>query len=436
MVLVASPVAGQAQTLRDALVQTYQNNGTLQAARANAIASSEEISQAVSNFRPSLTLQGQVERTRIETDTSTVVGSPKSGQVVIDQPIFRGGSNFAAYRKSKANVLASYAALHQQEQAVINDALTAYMDLVRDKTIVNLRRNNTKVLARQLDETEIRFGVGETSKTDVAQAKSRLALAESGKVEAVGDLEVTKAKYQQVIGPLPRKLREPRALDHSDKTLQQVLEVAVNQSPAVIKAKFLEESSQGEIDENFGKILPQVSLKGTATKAEDNFGFASAGNDSETLSVMAQVSVPFYQGGAQASRIRQAKKTASQRRVEVEQTKREVREQATQAWQAYKTDVALIDSLTLQVKAAQIALEGVRIEQKEGVRTTLDVLDAEQELLQARSDLISARRDLVLSSYGILAAMGKLTAKDLKLNVDLFDTQSVFNETKGQWWGF
>ncbi len=431
--------SAQAITLKHALSMAYQNNQTLLAKQREVETAMEKVALANSNWRPSITAGASATRTRIEVDapgTPTILGTPKEASLNVEQPIFRGGSNFAAKDRAENEVLASFAGLHQTEQEVLLKAAQAYLDLIREQAVVRLNKKNEDVLDNQLKSTRISFKLGEVTKTDVAQAEARLAEAISSRIQAEGAYEATKATYEQVVGPSPAKLVPPDEMKFNPGDRQKLITMAMESNPMVMQAIFTERAAAKQVNEEIGGILPQVSLSGSASRNMDNFTFGTAGADTDVYALGATVSVPFYQGGAQASRVRAAKYTASQRRIEIEQARREAREQAIAAWQQLQTAQAAMTSFEKQVAATDLALTGVRKENQLGLRSTLDLLDAEREALDAKISLISSWRDYVLAGFQTLSVIGHLTAKDLNLGTSLYDPHAVYAKVRGKWWGF
>ena len=203
-------------------------------------------------------------------------------------------------------------------------------------------------------------------------------------------------------------------------------------APTVAQAIFLERASRDGTDVVFGELLPTVSLVGSLA-ADDEINTEGLSSTSATIS--AQVVIPLYQAGDVASRVRESKQLTAQRHQELDNARRLAIQDATTAWEALQTAKAQIESFTSEVEANKVAFEGVRQEQQVGLRTVLDVLDAQQEVLNSQVSLVVARRDTIVAAYQTLAAVGKLTAADLKLSAELYDPQKHYREVRDKWWG-
>jgi TolC family type I secretion outer membrane protein len=328
-------------------------------------------------------------------------------------------------------VKAGRAQLLDTEQQVLFQAVQAYMSVVTNQSILDLRRNNEKVLQAQLQATEDRFQAGEVTKTDVAQAQSRLQGATADRVAAEGDLTAAKAVYRQVIGQEPVQLSMPNVPPSLPVKENEVLSLA-QQQPQVVAAQFIESATKDDIDTQFSELLPSVSVQGSVSHTDEQQSDRDHANDGTILGVL---TVPLYQAGAPDSRVRQAKQLYQQARRQLDEARRSADQQAVAAWQALETAQAQITSFEEQVRATDIALEGVRQEQSVGARTVLDVLDAEQESLNAKVNLVTAQTNLVLARYQVLQAIGRLNAKDLALNVPLYDPAQHYNQVRNKWIG-
>jgi outer membrane protein/adhesin transport system outer membrane protein len=438
-----------AQTLQETLVSAYTTSPTLEAARAALRATDEGVAQARSGWRPTITGQASAERNWTDTATGTSGGvgagvglGTQSGLVVsnntsvsasLNQPLYRGGRTTAAIRQAEATVEAGRSNLVDTEQTLLLNAVTAHMNVVRDRAVLDLNGNNETVLQQQLQATRDRFTVGEVTQTDVSQSESRLAAAAAARVAAAGTLEASLAAYEQIVGRQASAPRFPEtialALPESEAA---AIEQALANNPAVAEAEAAARAAEAAVRVAFGRLLPDVSLTGSASRSDNSQGRIES---IEAASFGARATVPLYQGGAEHAQVRAAKQTAEQRRQEAESVRRQVTENAVRAWNGIVTARASIEARQSQVRAADIALEGVRQEAMVGSRTTLDVLDQEQERLNARVELVRAERDQVVAAYALLAATGRLTAESLGLPVDLYRPDAHYARVRGQWFG-
>jgi outer membrane protein len=426
-----------AESLQEALVLTYGSNPTLLAQRASVRGVDEGVSQALSGWRPTVTVVGKAGTEYSKNSITSGSGgdrtyNPSSVGLSVSQPLYTGGRTDAGTKAAEANVLAARENLSSVEQTVFQSAVAAYMNVVRDQSVVELNRNNVQVLVRQKEAAQDRFDVGEITRTDVAQADARLAGARSELVQAIGNLKVSAANYERVVGQKPGNVQYPGQPSNFPETIDAALEMGMNNHPDVRSAQFQEESSKHSIRETSGRLLPTLTLDGSLAHSDDQSSESQWG---ETGSVSATLTVPLYQSGSVYSSVRQARQLNNQRKVEIETAVRQVREAVTQSWEQLESARAQIESNEEQVRANEIALEGVTQEAQVGSRTTLDVLDAEQELLTSQVNLVSARRNVFVAIYDVLASVGNLGARELGLDVEYYDPETNYNRVRGKWFG-
>ena len=458
-----------AQPLHEALAQAYANNTTLLAARAQLRAVDEGVPQALSGWRPTVVVNGNVgaadQRTRSQSqvfrdDNSNFFRDPQSNiisrqtglagaagfvsttqrqertpagaNITLTQPIFRGGRTVASVRQAENRVLAQRARLYGTEQQVMSDTATSYIAVIRTQEEVRLNINNEQVLTRQLQATNERFRVGEITRTDVAQAESRLAGARAARAQAEGQLETSRATYQRLVGAPPQRLVAPQPLQAAVRSGQQAQEQAANNNPNVVAALFDEAAARDNIDVQLSVLMPQVSVTSQAFRNDNSGGPHSRVTGGQ---VTANLSVPLFQGGAEHSQVRQARQQAQQSRALVSDARAVAVQQATSAWETLRSTRAQVESVRAQIRAQEIALDGVQREAIVGSRTTLDVLNAEQELLNARVSLVRALADNINASYSVASAVGRLTAQDLGLPVEFYDMRAYYNAVRDRWVG-
>jgi TolC family type I secretion outer membrane protein len=350
----------------------------------------------------------------------------------VTQPLYRGGRTSAAVRRATSDVQAERARMFTTEQGILLNASTAYVDTMRDESVLKLQINNLARLRKQLEATRDRFAVGEVTRTDVAQAESRVARAQADRTQAEGNLVSTRVVFERIVGIVPGTLAQPKSPTGLPGSLEESVEFATGNNFSLVTAKFEELSAIERVAEVQGELLPSVNLVGQAAHSQDTGG---ASNESTTMSVEAQVTIPLYQAGAVSARVRAAKEEANRRRILVESSRRAVVDTSARAYEAWTTAVARATSLAAEVDSAQIALEGVEQEATVGARTVLDVLDAEQELLDAQVGLVRAERDAFVASYQLLVALGRLTAASLTLPVEVYDYDRHFVEVEDRFHG-
>lgn len=433
LVAAAVPTGIRADNLTDALVSAYSSNPTLLAERAAVRATDEGVPQALSGWRPTVSVSGSAGVQQSKTDlTSEQDLNPLSGTLDVTQPLYRGGRTVSATDEAESNVLAARSRLRSVEQTVLLNAVTAYLDVLRDEARVQLNRNNEAVLQRQLEATRDRFEVGEVTRTDVAQSEARLSNAVASRVAAQGDLASSRATYQQVIGRPAADLEPAPPLPALPESLEDSLSISRDENPDVDAARFSEAAAGFGVTTAFGQLLPTVNLVGQMRRSDET---TTENVASRSDSIIAQVTVPLYQSGSVTSQVRQAKQVRNQRRIEIEATLRTTLEATEQAWEALVAARSQIDSRAEQVRANEIALEGVKQEAAVGSRTVLDVLDAEQELLDARVALVVAERDEYVAGYRLISAIGRLDVVNLDLPVQAYDPTVHFDEVRDKWWG-
>ncbi len=445
--LFVLPVTASAATisLSEALGIAYETNPQLSAAQAGLRATDEEVAKANAGWRPSINAQGGWGLQQADiTGFGTISGHPLQGQLTIVQPLFRGGRTYADIGRAKALVRAGRAQLLATEQSVLLDAATAYMDVVRDEEAVKLQQSNVDVLKQQRAETEQRFKAGELTRTDVSQAQARLAGAQSDLISARGRLAADRASFAQVIGRMPETLQRTPPLPQLPETPEDALGQALQSNPALVSARENARAADYAVDSAVGALLPSVALQGQYQYQRGGFNTFSSGLPGETgalsvtqklTSIQGVVNVPIYQGGADEAAVRQVKQYRSQAEMNIVASDRSVRQAIQSAWETFVSARATIDSNKEQVKADTIAFEGVKREQQVGGRTTLDVLNAQQELLNSQLAAVVAERNTVVAAFQLLAAAGKLTVKDLGLKVNLYDPQEHYDDNAARWIG-
>ncbi|WP_158045572.1 TolC family outer membrane protein [Skermanella pratensis] len=435
LALVASHPAS-AQSLEEALANAYATNPTIDSQRAQLRATDELVPQALSGYRPSVEASADAGYSRQRTRAAGVNRDSNLQQRGVDlsvvQPLYTGGRTEAGTKRAEALVQAQRADLLSTEQSVLLDAATAYLDVVRDQAVVDLNVNNEQVLRRQLDASQDRFNVGEITRTDVSQAESRLARAVSDRIQAEGLLSASRAVYARLIGAPPGRLTAPRLRFDLPATREETISLAESNNPGVVAAEYSETAARNAVDQVRGEMLPSANLRGTVSRVYEP---SSQADRSDGASVTASVTIPLYQAGSTAARVREARQTASQRRIQIEEARRQVVENAIRAWEGLTTARATIQSRQSQVRASEIALEGVRQEALVGSRTTLDTLDSEQELLDARVELVRAQRDETVAAFAVLESTGQLTARQLGLQVNYYDHEKHYKQVRDKWWG-
>jgi outer membrane protein len=433
-----------ADTLDGSLILAYMNNPTLNSQRASARATDEGVPQALSGYRPRVSVNGSIGSQYWDTTSKPSVNLPvyihQSGNmtpnnygITATQTLYNGFQTSNRTRQAESQVQAAREFLRVTEQAVLLSAVTAYMNLLRDGAILDLQRRNVEVLQEQLRQTRDRFNVGEVTRTDVAQSESRLAAGRSQVLAAEATYKASVATYRQVIGVEPGKLAPGSPVDRfSPSNLPQSVGVATATHPAVTNAQYNVDAALLQVKVAEGALYPTLAVQGSVLQQNE-----STQNQLKTFNatVLAQLTVPIYQGGSEYSLIRQAKETLGQRRLDLETSRDQVRQNVVQSWGQLDAAKANIEATQAQVQAAEIALNGVREEARVGQRTTLDVLNAQQELVNARVALVSAQRDRVVASFTLLSAVGRLSPQVLGLRVPVYDANVHYQQVRDTWAG-
>ncbi len=432
--------AACAQSLQESLASSYVGDPRLLAERAALRAIDEGVSSAQSGWRPTVSINGSVGKRYQNNTLGTGVSSsnwtlPASADLSLSQPLWRGGAITAEAEVAENRVFAARANLVVVEQQVLLESATAYMTVVRDQSVVGLSINNERVLERQLQATRDRFEVGEITRTDVAQAEARLADTVAQRIRAEGNLEASRADYQRSVGFLPGELAFPdlEAFLPLPGTKDEALAYATQRNPAIISAGFNDRAALFDISVAAAALMPQLSLDSALRRNWDPNSFFS---ETDTAEIIANVTVPLYQSGAEYARVRELQQTAVQRRRQLDDARRAVRKTAGQAWEELNAAEAGIRALKSSVNANEIALEGVRQEADVGARTVLDVLDAEQELFEARVALVRAETDAAVAAFRLTEVSGAMTAAALRLPVTLYDPLAHYDDVVDKWIGF
>jgi outer membrane protein len=449
-VLFLAPV--RADTLEGALVQAYQNNPSLNAQRASVRATDEGVPQALAGYRPRVTATGSVGSQYWDTTTRSTTGpfipstnntspythlsgqmTPYGGGVTVTQTLYNGFQTANRTRQAESQVQSARETLRLTEQTVLLNAVTAYMNLLRDTAILDLQRRNVEVLQEQLRQTRDRFNVGEVTRTDVAQSESRLASGRSQVLSAEATYKASVATYRQVIGVEPGKLAPGSPVDRfSPGTLPSAVGLGTATHPQVSTAQYNVDVALQAVKVAEGALYPTLSLQGSAQQNNES---SLLGLKSFNALVLGQLTVPIYQGGSEYSLIRQNKETLGQRRLDLDTARDSVRQSIVQSWGQLEASKANIEATQAQVQASEIALNGVREEARVGQRTTLDVLNAQQELVNARVALVSAQRDRVVASYTLLSSVGRLSPQILGLRVPTYDAAVHYHQVRDSWAG-
>jgi outer membrane protein len=429
-----------AETLPDALVKAYRSNPQLNAERARQRGIDENVPQALAGYRPQVvaSLSAGLQAVRDLLPDNTVQGAtlrPWTIGVTVSQVLFNGFKTANSVRVAEFQVQSGREALRNVGQGVLLDAVTAYMNVLANQALVEAQRTNVAVLREIQATTKRRLDAGDVTPTDTAQAEARLSrgLADLNAAEVV--LAISKATYTQVIGEAPSQLVPAAPVDRLSPTaLTAATETANHEHPAVLGAGFDVDVAQTTIKVAESSLLPTVTVQASASRSKQSDStLGTFGTDQ--ASILGQINVPIYDGGTAASQTRQAKELASQSRMVLEQVRKQARAAVVSAWVSNEGTKVALTAAESEVRAADTALQGVRREAAGGQRTTIDVLNAQQDLTNARSRQILAQRDRVIASYTLLSAVGRLDVHALNLNTPDYLPEVHYHQVRDAWHG-
>jgi len=431
-----------AETIGGALIKAYFKNPDINQQRAAVRATDENVPKATAGYRPTVSAEADAGIQQLNADLPALAGGntstfsrPRGYGLTVNQTLWNGERTFNSVRQAESGVMAARETLRNTEQNVLLDGVTFYMNVLRDTAILDLDRNNVEVLQEQLRQTRDRFTVGEVTRTDVAQAEASLAGAQATALAAQSTLQTSIANYRQTIGDEPKNLAPVKPLDRPlPKTITEAIAISQVEHPAIVGSLHGVDAAELNIKVIEGALYPTVGLTGQVSQRFDEAG-ESVPNRVLTASLVAQITVPIYDGGVTYASTRQAKEQLGQQELQTDLQRDRVRAAVVSAWGVNENSVSIIRSAKAQVAAAEIALAGIREEAKVGQRTTFDVLTAQQTLLNARVQLVSAQHDQVVASYAVMSAVGRLSTANLGLAATQYDPKVHFDQVKDKWFG-
>jgi outer membrane protein len=431
--LLAISPAAQAETIKGALAKAYENNSSLNSARAGVRVTDEGVAIAKSGYRPTVT-----------GNAGTSYSSSGGGQVTsgsiglkVTQPLFDGFRTKNGISSAESQVYAQREVLRDTEQDILLSAATAYMDVIRDRQIAAFRKKNLSFLQEQVRAASARFEVGEGTRTDVAQANASRAAAIAQLNAAEAQAKSSAAVYRQVVGEDPGKLQSAGALGKlMPKSLDQAIQIGSGEHPKIKSRLYAVDATEFGVKVAEGQLLPTLGAEAGVERSSrrTSGGSPTDGTDS-SASIGIQLSVPLYQGGREFAQVRQEKERLGQARIDTDVARDQVRASITSTWTQMQAAQASVVANKQGVSAAQLALDGVVEERKVGQRTTLDVLNAQADVTTARINLVQSERDVVVASYAVLSAMGRLSIKRLGLGVAEHKPEEHYKAVKDKWFG-
>jgi outer membrane protein len=437
----APPAPAVAETIEAALVRAYQGNPQLNAQRAQVRSIDENVPQALAGYRPQAALSASagVQYTDSFGSAPLIGGEfhgvdpPRSAGLTVTQTLYNGGQTGNKTRAAESQASGAREALRLLEQTVLLSAATIYMDYLRDAAIVEVQRNNTKVLEETLVTTRARYQYGELTLTDVAEAEAQLAAGKTQQLTAEANLTTTASNYRRIVGDEPKQLTPGAPVDRFlPATLPAAVALGLVQNPNVTAAMFGIDVNYLQVKVAEGALLPTVTLQAAVQQSYEQQLVIYRTFDAAAT---AQLTVPVYQGGAEYSLIRQSQETLAQQRYNLDVVHDQTRANVVTAWGQLVAGKAQVASAQAQVTASEIALDGVRDEARAGQRITLDVLNAQQALVNARVALVTAQHDRVVASYAVLNAVGRLAPQVLHLATSAYDPSVHYHQVRDKWYG-
>lgn len=406
-------------SIHHTLLLVHSQNPTILAAREQLGETLELKAQARSGWLPTISAEASLFATDISSSnfSNGTGATTKDYLVSLNQPIWRGGRTFAENARAKALINAGHALLSRIEQDVFFNAVRAYTDVIQERRIFTLREENVKILEEDLKAAKERKKLGEITKTDVDQANTRLLRSKSTLVNAKTDLDIAVSVYEEIVGQIPpQNLVLPDNLFSFPETIEEMSEIAYQHNPEILIAHFEQLAAEHEIDVNIRELFPQISAFASANRQYDPQPGIIEDAETETIGIRATLAL--YQGGATRSRIREARKSAERRKYEAIETQKSIRQSITENWRSFLASEIERQTREEETKAAKSALHGVREESRLGQRTTLDVLDANEELIDAQVNLARAYRNEIVAKYALATSLGFLTPHNLGMDVD------------------
>lgn len=434
---VMIPVQAMSENLMGALAKTYQNNATLNSSRAGVRVTDEGVAIAKSGYRP--TVNGTYSATRSRSHSSVTGNDTYSsvGRVGIElnQMLFDGFQTKNNVAAAESQVFAQRENLLNDEMNSLFDGVSAYMDVYMYRQVAALRERNLAAMNEQVRSAQARLEVGEGTRTDVAQADASRSNAIAQLNAAKANVKSAEAQYRQVVGVEPGKLDAASPISKLlPASTNSAFSIASQVHPGILATQYAVDAAGYTVKSNEGSLLPGVSLSAKADRT-DTYAGTKSNADGNTASVGVNVKIPIYQGGRTSAIVRQSKEQLGQRRIEVDVIRDQVRQGIGSAWAQLEAAKANVAATRDGIAAAQLALDGVIEERNVGQRTTLDVLNSQNDLVDVQITAVLAQRDTVVASYALLNATGRLTAKHLGLKVTEYKPEQHYNAVKDKWIG-
>lgn len=421
--LVALPAASHAETLNGALTRAYETNPDIKAAQAGLRATDENVAIAKAGRRPNVAAEARA----TYTETNSTVSRTAQVSLTVSQALFDGFKTKNSILAASSRIFAGRETLRSTEMDILISGVQAYVDVLLNQQIMSIRKQNLDFLNEQLKASKARLNAGEGTRTDVAQAQAQLAAAKAQLTAATTNLRSSRAIYKQIIGRKPARLKVPTVpAKLIPQNMNLALGLAMQNHPALASAQHTIDASEFDINVAQSALLPGVSLSGSLTEADAGVTTAKIG---------AYLTIPIFGGGANAAGVRQSKEILGEARIRLDSVRRQVEQIVIDAWVSFESSKATIDAGNAEVNAARLALSGVIEERNVGQRTTLDVLNAQANVLSARESLVQSQRNTIVAAYNILYTTGQLTANGLNLNAKRYNPETHFKQVEDKWFG-
>lgn len=427
---VLSGHAALSETLNGALAKAYKNNASLNSSRAGVRIEDENVAIAKSGYRPQISAGYDVSRSKAPRSNPRTVGTVG---IQLDQMLFDGFQTQNNVAAAETRVFAQRHNLLNDEQNTLFQAVQAYMDVYQFRQIAALREKNLAAMNEQVRAARARLDVGEGTRTDVAQAEAQRSTAIAALNAARADVKTAEATYLQIVGASPDKLQAAAAAKNLPRSVNEAYAIALASHPGIVATKYAVNAQGYNVKAKEGALLPGVGLSASASHMDTYSGSDIA--DGNSASIGLGVKIPIYTGGRTSAQVRQAKEQLGQARIEVDIVQDQVRQAISSAWSWLEAARASVSANREAISAAQLALNGVIEERNVGQRTTLDVLNSQNNLIDAQIALVRAEHDVVVASYALLSATGRMTADKLNLQVAAYKPEEHYNAVKDKWIG-
>ncbi len=438
--LLCTTSISSAETINSALASAYNNNPTLNAQRAAVRSLDEGIAIAKSGFRPTIIGNANIglSRTSSNTTFSGLGGNvtnlaPGAFGVTVNQTLWDSFLTVNNVNAARSAVEAGQETLRNIEQNILFNGASAYLDVLRDRAILNFQKQSLAFLNEQVRSEQARFEVGEATRTDVAQARASQAAARAAVSQAAANVKSSEAVYRQIIGKKPSNLKPVKGVSRLvPKSVGAGIQIAEAEHPAIKATEYLVDQAISSVKAAESGLLPTVTLQGSVAR---NFDSSAVASVTDSQSITATLNVPIYQAGAQQAQVRQNKENLGQARIQVDESVDSVRAAVVSAFSQYDGARASLAANQEQLKAARLALAGAVEERKVGQRTTLDVLDTQTTVINAQIAVTNSSRDFKVAGYAVLSAIGRLSASRLSLGVTTYEPEEHLEKVEDKWFG-